>query len=231
MPDSSGANPFISIDGASYNQEFQTGAGKFSYGLYVGSPKLNSDDAGVVTTKLNNAYGAQINLEGSGWKIHGSVTKWSEELTINAPLTASFGPGGKVESTLYTIGGRYDKNNIVIWSEILARKNTDASKLTNGKEVVGDINAGYAMIGYRMGKYLPRLTFAQNDIHTGFTTGKVSTAGVGVNYQVADTAVIKVDFERWMLSNPQESNTTATVNTKNTKDYANAVYAGVDFIF
>lgn len=236
----SGINPFISLDGVSYNQEFQTGMGKFSFGVYGGSPKLNSATGGPISTSLSNAYGFQLNLEGTGWKLHSSATKWSEQISFGtAPIPGAggatyqqvFGTDGKIESTLLTVGGRYDRNNVVFWSEFLNRSTEKASTLANGQKTLRNISAGYAIAGYRFGKVMPRLSYAYNNAQTGFGTGRVKTFGAGMNYQISETSVFKLDLERWVIPETGGGNFTVTETAKNDKTYANAVTAGVDFIF
>jgi hypothetical protein len=226
----SNASPFISIDGASFNQEFSTGLGKFSYGLYTGSPKLNLTSA-TVSANVNNSYGAQLNLEGDGWKLHGSANHWYEELVFTGTAATAYGSIGKFSSVMYTLGGRYDKNNFVFWSEYLYRDPSNVSTLKNGKKTMGNISAGYALAGYRIGKWMPRLTYAISNQDTGYTEGRTKTYGLGINYQASDTAIFKIDLERWTIPSLGNGNTSVTTNAKNDKTYANAVYAGVDFIF
>jgi hypothetical protein len=215
------ANPFISLDGASYNYDFQTSFGKLNFGAYTGSPQFNQASTQVTPT-LTGAIGAQINLEGNGWKLHASGTDWKESLDFSSTgVFSAFGTGKKVHAHLFTLGGRYDKNNIVIWSELVKRTSTDAAVLSNGKKLLEKVNGGYVLAGYRFGSLLARATYSTIISHMGFAESNYKTYDVGFNYTLTEQSVLKVDYEK--IDSPQSG----SIATKK----SNSVFAGVDFIF
>ncbi|MBY0412516.1 MAG: hypothetical protein K2Q18_00050 [Bdellovibrionales bacterium] len=223
-------NPFISIDGASYNMDFNTGFGKFNFGIYTGSPKLNTSSTTVVPTYYN-AYGLQANVEGSGWKVHATASKFKVSVDYSG-VFAALGTGKKTVNNLYTLGTKFDNYNVLLEAEAILRTSSTAAILGNGKKNLERAYGGYATAGYRFGKFLPRFTYATSTTWLGFSQGKIETYGVGMNYAVNDQAVVKVDFEKTYIPSagggwyPVTQSSTAPKGKQ-----ANAVFAGVDFIF
>lgn len=223
-------NPFVSFDGVSYNVDFDTAVGKLNVGAFTGSPKLNTSSTAVIPTYYN-AYGMQVNLEGAGWKLHGTASQFKASVDYAGPY-AALGTAKKTSNQLYTLGGKYDQNNIVFHTEAVLRTSSEAALLANGKKSLERAYGGYATAGYRIGKILPRVTYATTTTKLGFSQGKIETYGVGANYALNDQAVVKVDFEKTYVPSagggwyPVTQNATAPKGTQ-----ANAVFAGVDFIF
>jgi len=223
-------NPFISFDGASYNMDFDTALGKVNVGAYTGSPKLNTSSTAIMPTYYN-AYGLQANVEGKGWKVHATATQFKASVDY-AGVYASLGTGKKTTNSLYTAGAKYDNNNIVLSAEAVLRTSKNAAVLANGKKNLERAYGGYGLVGYRFGKIMPRFTWGTSTARLGFSEGKIQTYDVGVNYSLNEQAVLKVDFEKTYVPSagggwyPVTQSTTAPKGRQ-----ADAVFAGVDFIF
>jgi hypothetical protein len=226
----SSLNPYISFDGVSYNSDFDTAAGKFSVGVFTGSPKLNTSSTTVVPTYYS-AYGMQANLEGKGWKLHGSASQFKSSTDYSGALSA-LGTGKKVTNQLYTLGAKIDMNDIVFNTEGVLRTSKDAAVLANGKKQFERAYGGYALTGYRLGKFLPRISYAFSKAFLGFSEGKIETYDIGVNYTLNDQAVLKLDFEKTYVPYPGGGWYPVTQSTTSPKGtQGDSVYAGVDFIF
>jgi hypothetical protein len=229
-------NPFVSFDGASYNVDFNTGAGKLNFGLFTGSPKLNTSSTTVIPTYYN-AYGIQANLEGQGWKVHATASKFKASVDY-AGVYSALGTGKRTQNSLYTLGTKYDANNIVFHAEAILRTSKNAA--TVNAPAIGIVNrkslervqGGYGTLGYRIGKFMPRFTYAQTTAKLGFSQGRIETYGAGVNYALNDAAVVKVDFEKTYVPSAGGGwyPVTQTSGAPKGKS-ADAVFAGVDFIF
>jgi hypothetical protein len=232
--------PFISFDGLSYNQDIYTLGGKLNFGIYGGSPKINASSA-VSTPTLYHAYGGQLNYDINGLRVRGTVTRWKQSVDFIGAF-ASLGTGRKAASTVYTVGLKYEKHNVVFWSEWMKRTSSDAYKFSggtgaaasvNGKTLLEGAESGYALLGYQLGKWLPRVSYSSTNLKYGFSNGKVTSYNAGLNYGVAENVTLKLDYDRIVLPSAGGGYFAVTQpsGTGATKRMANAVFAGMDFIF
>jgi len=154
-------------------------------------------------------------------------------LTEGSPLPANTLSG---HTQNFSIGYRYDKGNIVSWSEYTLAQTPDGTTLNRGK-YVGIGRGFYWLGGYRFGKFMPRYTFAvaSDDFNilgaNGYTNGKTTSHTVGINYQLGLQAVAKVEYELDLIPSPQNGSYFVVQPAGSTITSAGAFYAGVDFIF
>jgi hypothetical protein len=203
-------------------------------GLFGGTPLIDvSLPAGSGTAvNLSDLVGARVSVDGDGWRIHAQASRFFSETTLSAPLTAAYLSG---HTQAYSLGYRYDRDGPVSWSEFTYSRTPDGSPVNGGK-YVGNGHGFYWLGGYRIGKFLPRYTFAQEvnafNVLTasGYSNGKVTTHTIGLNYR-AGQAVVKVEYERLLLPRPRSGGYFVTQSSTSAATSAGAFYAGLDFIF
>jgi hypothetical protein len=220
-------SPFDSFDGVTLAKSVDVGAEKLKVSVFGGNPKVNGANA-------NNAFepgltgqnllGAAAYLNGDGWLVHGSASR----VTANA---AGFPATLQAHEQVYSLGYRFDRFNFVSWGEYVYTRSGDGTAVANGSFNQKG-KAGYVLVGYHLGDWTPRYTFAQASVLNGLAsdTGKTTTHTIGVNYQVNPKIVAKAEFEIDSIDGSQgafeDSWGGSTANTSGT-----AGYVGVDFTF
>ena len=153
-----------------------------------------------ITFDTPNAKGFNLSLTGE----IGTFRVGYFETGVNA---AAFG----IKDAFGSFGGvgfNIDWNNLVVYSEYIVRETA-----ANLAGAFPDQNAYYATVGYRMGKYLPYVTYAS------MTKGKddspytqlQSSVAVGLRTEVSDAAALK--FE--VMTVIPKKNTSAGFNSTN----------------
>lgn len=250
--------PFVSFDGLSVNKTFDTGIGSLTASVYTGNPKLNSAPITGVDMNFQTLTGARLTLDGSGWRLHATANKIFSKVTVDS---SSYIPSGaavrttgsaKTHSNIFSFGYRFDKYNFVSWGEASYNKGDVANlalatKLAaNGTTVASSSKklfeksyGGYILAGYRFGKFLPTVTYAQGTTYLGLPTtsnnskfeGKTSSYIAGVTYQMHDQASVRVEYLRTYVPAVGAGWYDVTQSTTSSKRFGDAVKAGVDFIF
>ncbi len=238
--------PFVSMDGASATQTFDVGVGKLSLGTYVANPKLNTVDPEGVKFGFDRVVGFRATLEGSEWTLHGTANRLNSNITIKG---TGFGGTAATRTNIFTFGYRIDKSNFVSWGEVIYTKAIDDAmlKITNtagnvtisNKQFLKDSYAGYVLMGYRFGKFLPSITYSQGTIDYGLPTGaafdkyqgKVETYIAGLSYQANDQVMVRGEYARSYVPSIGGGFYDVIQKPASTKKYGDAVKMGVDFIF
>ena len=218
---------FVAFDGFSVSQSLDSGIGKFNVQAFGGTPVLAVIPPTSGTPQLSNLLGVRLNLEGDGWRVRAQASR-SSSASVNAAgnLLAS------ADSQYFSVGYRYDKNDIVSWGEFLYRAAPDGTvqNLANGQhQYLGNGKAGYVLVGYRFGNWLPRYTFAQAKADLGTVgEGQSTTHTIGVNYAFSPKVTFKGEYELTLVplagsgyKVTQPAGTDATSGS--------AIYAGLDF--
>lgn len=227
-----GLYPFLAFDGAAAEHSWQLGDNlKLTAGIFGGTGIIDADVSLFnATYSGTNMYGAQLNLDGDGWRIH----------LQGHSIKSDYGVGGASYTAAvptYTAGIRYDKHNFVTWAEYLFSESTDGTPATATTKFQEHKRAGYAMVGYRLGEFLPRYTYAYADASLGLPYGggfgstrfQMTTHTVGFNYQMNSQAVFKLDYEITELPTGQDPG--LGLSRVAGEDSSSAVYAGISFIF
>lgn len=230
-----GIAPFTRFDGFSASHTFPTGIGKVLVGVFGGRPQLDIavPAASGFVFNLSDLIGVQAGLDGEGWRIRAQASRFFSELTMGTPLPAAYFSG---HTQGYSIGYRFDKYNIVSWSEYTFAQTPDGTPVNGGK-YVGIGRGFYWLGGYRFGKFMPRYTYANasNEFNilaaTGYINGGTTTHTVGVNYQAGSQAVIKVEYEQVLIPRSLGGSYFVVQSATSTARSAGAFYAGLDFIF
>ena len=167
----------------------------------------------TVDTKVSNVVGLKFALGNEHITFNAGII--ALDITLNLPpgfpLPISFAERMGLE--ISTFGINIDWNNFLVMSEYLDVKfdHPDA-----GDSALSDSDAWYAMIGYRFGKFLPHVTFAElnadNELKLDPTTGmqminfadlggvSSQTLTIGLRYELNPSAALK--FE-WSNVDPQ----------------------------
>lgn len=257
-----GLLPFVSFDGASANKVFDSAIGSLTLGAYAGNPKLNNGGINGIDLDFKTLMGIRATLDGSGWRLHATANKVFSKVTVDSTAfstvaNSSLRTSGiaNTHSNIFSFGYRFDKYNFVSWGEATYSKATDDQSLTlrtvasaNGtlvavpstKKLFEKSYGGYALFGYRLGKFLPSLTYAQGTTYLGLpanpTTnakyeGKTESYIAGLAYQAHDQASLKLEFQRTYVKNIGSGWYDVVQSTTSTRKFGDVVKAGVDFIF
>lgn len=226
--------PYNSFDGASITQSVETPVGKATAEVFGGTPILDVALPASYSLTYQRLLGARVALEGDGWRVRAQASRSYSNLVITSPVAAlSF----KGNSNLYSVGYRFDKYNVVSWAEYVLSQSLDGSAVPgSASNYLSLAKGGYALIGYRIGDFMPRYTFSQATAALGVVGGKTTIHNIGVNYQPVKSAIVKVEYEMNIVptagggySVTQPLTATGAANTSVTTGHA--ISMGVDFIF
>jgi hypothetical protein len=230
--------PFTRFDGVSVYETFDLGIGKLTAGVFGGTPALDVNSAQLpagVSYSFADLLGSQLSLDGDGWRVRAEVSRNFTSQATAAPLPDTVEEG---HTQTYSLGYRYDKNGIVSWGEYILSRAPDGTPVNGGK-FVGVGRGYYVLGGYRIGKFMPRYTFAQGsqDFNVasatgGYRNGRVTSHTLGVNYEAGEQAVIKIEYEQDLVPSASAGGGYfVTQQPGGTSSSGGAFYAGVDFIF
>ncbi len=223
-------SPFTRFDGLSLRQALETDAGTLTLGIFGGKPLLDVNDSELVGLEFSfeNLLGAELTLEGDGWRVHAQAARFFSRLVTSAPLAVSDRFG--TERT-YSAGFRFDRKNIVSWGEYIFAHTPKGVDLGTGR-YAHQGRGSYWLIGYRFGKWLPRYTFAKAKQNYNVTAnGSVTSHTLGVNYQTGQRSVVKIEYQRDFIPAPQQGGYFITQPAGATATSGGSIYAGLDFIF
>jgi len=243
--------PFVSFDGASANYSHDLGFAKLTVGAYVGTPKLNLTPPAALNLEFQNLVGARVGLDGSGWKVHGTINHYYGKVAITIPTTGTtaIGAPGVVGTTFRaethnvakSFGIKFDKYNVVALLEGTHLHNTDTSIFgLTSKQLFETSHSAYALLGYRVGKFLPYLSAAQGYVKYGLpydsTTlsryeGRVTSYILGTAYHYNEQASIKLEYQRDTVPAVDGGFYASYIAQGYTKKYGDMISLGVDFIF
>jgi len=212
-------NPLNTVNGIELLLQFKVGQGTLSFQPYIGSNRDEIPNAGSSFFEAENIYGLDVKYTGRGYTVHASDFR-CEVKTVGAlaipvspfgPLTADL--NGVGNCNVAAIGLNLDIANVVVYSEF-TKRTTDQTL----SRAFGNQEAGYLTIGYRIGKFLPHITFAaiEGEASTvGIATGTGAVTGpglppgasfnfpvalqtsvtAGLRYEVNDSAALKIEYQ------------------------------------
>ena len=222
-------NPLNTVNGAELLLAFPVGPGTLSFQPYIGS---NRDDIpnsqGQAYFEAENIVGIDVKYSGRGYTVHASTFQCDVKTFGGlAGVPTAFGPvdidlNGKGECEVTSAGLTFDAANVVVYAEWQERTTTDTLS-----RPFGDQDAWYATLGYRIGKWLPHLTYATIDgkastVEPGavcpagmtcttnppamnFPVAIQSSVTAGLRYEVNDSAALKFEYAVVDVENdPQE---------------------------
>jgi hypothetical protein len=213
-------NPLNTVNGIELLLQFPVGPGTLSFQPYMGSNRDDIPNTDGAYFQADNIYGMDIKYSGRGYTVHASDFTCDVKTTGTFNTTAAF-PGlgtvpltvdlnGKGKCNVVATGFNLDINNIVVYAEWQQRTTTKSLK-----QAFGDTTAWYTTLGYRIGKFLPHLTYASIDgtastktpgvaqVTSGPATGASfnfpvpiqTSITAGLRYEVNDSAALKIEYE------------------------------------
>lgn len=214
-------NPLNTVNGIELLLQFPVGPGTLSLQPYLGSNRDDIPNGGGAYFEAENIYGLDIKYSGRGYTVHASnfqceVKVIGDTFTQSAALvggTVAVNLGGsKGDCNVTATGFNLDLKNVVVYAEWQKRTTTETLS-----QAFGDTEAYYATLGYRIGKFLPHLTFASVEgeastvglpaagaatVNSGPATGfninfpvAVQTSiTAGLRYEVNDSTALKVEY-------------------------------------
>ena len=224
-------NPLNTVNGAELLLAFPVGPGTLSFQPYIGS---NRDDIpntqGQAYFEAENIVGIDVKYAGRGYTVHASNFQCDVNTfgsltgvpTATTGVTVDIDMNGKGECDVTSAGLTFDVANVVVYAEWQERTTTDTLS-----RPFGDQDAWYATLGYRIGKWLPHLTYATIDgksstVEPGavcpsgttcttnppafnFPVAIQSSVTAGLRYEVNDSAALKFEYAVVDVENdPQE---------------------------
>lgn len=212
-------NPLNTVNGIELLLQFSVGPGTLSFQPYLGSNRDDIPNAQGAYFEAENIYGLDIKYSGSGYTVHAS--NFQCEVTTTGGFTTDninpFGQdlnvdlNGKGDCNVTAAGFNLDMANVVVYAEWTQRTTTETLS-----RPFGDTEAYYATIGYRMGKFLPHITFASIDgeasvVQPGaissdpalpvpggsfnFPVPIQTSITAGLRYEVNDSAALKFEYQ------------------------------------
>ncbi len=171
-------NPLNTVNGIELLLQFQAGPGTLSFQPYLGSNRDDIPNAQGAYFEAENIYGIDIKYSGRGFAVHasnfqcevktmGGFNIADTDNLLAQDLAVNLNGTGDCEVT--AAGLNLDMANVVVYAEWTNRTTTDELS-----RPFGDTEAYYATLGYRIGKFLPHITFASIE-------GESSIYGIGSN--------------------------------------------------
>lgn len=212
-------NPLDTVNGVELMLQFPIGNGTLSFLPYFGSNRDNIPNTGGAFFQAEKIYGMDVKYSGRGYTVHASdfhcgrvdtTGSFSIDKTAFGPITADLNGSG--ECNVSAVGLNLDISNIVVYAEWQRRTTTKGLS-----RPFGDQTGWYTTFGYRMGKWLPHITFAgidgtasiyglpnngaikggtaPNTFSMNFPVSIQTSITAGLRYEVNDSAALKMEYE------------------------------------
>ena len=230
-------NPLNTVNGIELLLQFPVGKGTLSFQPYLGSNRDEIANGGGAYFEAENIYGIDIKYSGRGYAVHASNfqcevkvfgTPFVQSADLVGGTVAVDLDGSKGDCNVSSTGFNLDLANVVVYAE-WQKRTTDETL----SRAFGDTESYYATLGYRIGKWLPHLTFASiegeastvglptngaAEVVTGPATGfninfpvAIQTSiTAGLRYEVNDSAALK--FEYMVVDVEQDPTELASAN-------------------
>jgi hypothetical protein len=214
--------PVDSIIGVQLLYQARIGEMNFGFQPYFGSNTEGVPGQPTVNFFADNYVGMALRLENRAFTFQVSTFQ-TDVSTVDTGSNSNFNSEGT--ATLSVASLSWDIANFVGYSEyttrdIKADDNTlstfgaTGSGATNGFNDVpfdalfSDQDGYYVTLGYRMGKYLPHLTYATMDSTPAGTPAQMYSQGarqesitLGLRYELNDSAALKMEYQTTELDN------------------------------
>jgi hypothetical protein len=214
-------NPLNTVNGAGLLLSFPVGPGTLSFYPYIGSERDDiPNTGGAAYFEAENIYGIDVKYSGRGYTVHASNFQCDVNTFggLTGVPTAAFGDvdidlNGQGKCDVTSAGLTFDVANVVVYAEWQERTTTETLS-----RPFGDQDAWYTTLGYRIGKWLPHITYATIDgkaSTVGLATGDGAVTGPGIpvppgsfnfpvaiqtsvtaglRYEVNDSAALKFEY-------------------------------------
>ena len=229
-------NPLNTVNGIELLLQFSAGPGTLSFQPYIGSNRDDIPNAQGAYFEAENIYGIDVKYAARGYTVHASKFQ-CEVKTFGGFTTDNNNPfgvdlavdlNGTGDCDVTAAGFNLDLANVIVYAEWTRRTTTDELS-----RPFGDQEAFYATLGYRIGKFMPHITFASIDgtasvVQPGAIsdpiTGPLPVPGgtlnfpisiqtsitAGLRYEVNDSAALK--FEYMVVDVEQDASELAEAN-------------------
>ncbi len=187
-------NPITTINGM--EALFQTSLSNMSltFQPYIGTntegvPGTN----GAVQFDASNFYGAALQLASRAFTLQMSFLQ-TDVATSDLTGGSLFQFVAEGEAQLVSAGLSWDVNNFVGYTEYVTRDISEAQM----EGIFPDQDAWYVTLGYRMGNFLPHLTFANSEADpiTGGNPGVTQDSiTLGLRYEINNSAAFKFEVQ------------------------------------
>ena len=197
-------SPFKSINGASTDYTFQLNdAQKLTVTLFGGQEDLIIPlaDGGNATNYYGSVVGSEVALNGNGYRFRVMGSNYKVKTSSTNSSGALEGPFENNNVKVVTTGFRYDKNNIVVYTEYGFREGSKAATPVTGSALMTNTvssrpydrkaQVGYITAGYWFDTYLPHLTASKTKWETGIVEGTQDLYSIGLNHKLNDNMMFK----------------------------------------
>ena len=235
-----GNNPINTINGMEALYQTDVGEMSLTFQPYIGTnteavPGTN----GALQFDASNFYGAAIQLASRSFTFQMSFLQTDvATIDLTGGSLAAFEATG--DANLVSAGLSWDVSNFVGYTEVVSRDISDDAM----SAIFPDQDAWYVTLGYRMGNYLPHITFANSEAEplAGASPSPLTpnpgvsqdSITLGLRYEINDSAAFKFEVQSIEpdLSNGGSTGLFNGVPTDFTNgDTATLVSASVDVIF
>lgn len=217
-------NPLNTVNGIELLLQFPVGPGTLSLQPYLGSNRDDIPNGGGAYFEAENIYGLDIKYSGRGYTVHASNFQCEVKVLgdtfnqsaalldgslgqANSEVAVSLG-GSKGNCNVTATGFNVDLANVVVYAE-WQKRTTDETL----SRAFGDTEAFYATFGYRMGKFLPHLTFASVKGEASIV-GLATGSGAAVPLDLNGTPFTSGQFAGYTINFPVAIQTSITAGLR-----------------
>ncbi len=244
-------NPINTINGLEVLFQTDIGGMGLTIQPYLGTNSEAVPGAESLTFDASNFIGAAIQLTSRNFTFQVSfldtdvsVSGFTGAVDTGTGQPLPFASDGT--ATLSSFGFSADINNIVMYTEFVSR-DIEADSAVPLDSLFPDQDAFYVTFGYRMGKYLPHITFANSEadplpgaspaFNTPAPGATQDSITIGLRYEINDSAAFKFEIQSIEPDPAHESaGSTGLFQSINDPGYsagdsATMISAAVDVIF
>ena len=194
-------NPIESLSGLDLLWEKNVGQIRYLFELYGGEGSHQAKVSAEVADSSGGAYtvGQEVSFEtpksiGVNMSISGNIGSFRLGYYRTKVDAAAFG----MDDQFGSFGGAgfiIDWNNLVVYSEYIIR---DTENSTQMQSAFPDQKAYYVTTGYRFGRYLPYLTYAEIDegSYKSPASEVQDSVALGLRAEVGDASAVKFEVMR-----------------------------------
>lgn len=204
--------------------------GNVTISTWAGDYDIDVESGTRIKAKASNLYGGALTLNYKSFKLHSQLSIYDTDIISNS-TSANLASINKTKQ--YNFGLAYEENDILLWSEYGRIYNDNSTSFGATGNLFEEGEAFYVLAGYRIGKFMPRVTYSKaNTIRFGYpgVEGKEQVVNLGVNYNLHPKAVLKLDFEVAYLED-EFNGVTYRRSANSTEDSGSSILASIDFIF
>ncbi len=228
-------NPINTINGMEFLVQTEVGGMGLTLQPYIGTNTEDVPGFPGVVFDASNFFGAALQLSSRNFTLQ--VSFLDTDVTVSGDL--GFGPTTSTgTASLTSAGFSMDVSSVVMYAEYVTRDIEADTGIAAMDTLFPDQDAYYVTLGYRMGKYLPHITFANSEadpVAGGSPGASQDSITLGMRYEINDSAAFKFEFQ---TIEPDATNAGSTGHfgvlgdpEYTSGDSATMISAAVDVIF